>query len=144
MLCNDFTDAESKDRTLQQRVRRLHSKLQSSGSGGSTTVNPTTEKELGINITTLASRACNFLTQSTDAFLAVKSCSDILNDSGFVKLSKREPFAGKLLPGGRYYYTINHSTIVAFTVGAKYMAGNGFKIIGAHTGTFLYNFYMVC
>lgn len=137
MLRNDFTDAESKDRTLQQRVRRLHSKLQSSGGGS--TVNPTTtEKELDVNITTLASRACHFLTQSTDAFLAVKSCSDILNDTGlFVKLSKREPFAGKLLPGGCYYYTINHSTIVAFTVGAKYMAGNGFKIIGAHTGTFL-------
>jgi hypothetical protein len=108
MLCNDFTDAESKDRTLQQRVRRLHSKLQSSSSGGSgsgsttTTVNhhTTTDKELDIHITTLATRACHFLTHSTDAFLAVKNCSDILNDTGlFVKLSKREPFAGKLLPG---------------------------------------------
>jgi hypothetical protein len=108
MLCNDFTDAESKDRTLQQRVRRLHSKLlQSSSSGSSssgsstTTVNHTaTERELDIHITTLATRACHFLTHSTDAFLAVKNCSDILNDTGlFVKLSKREPFAGKLLPG---------------------------------------------
>ena len=107
MLCNNFTDAESKDRTLQQRVRRLHSKLQSSGSSSSgssttTTVNhhTTTDKEMDIHITTLASRACHFLTHSTDAFLAVKNCSDILNDTGlFVKLSKREPFAGKLLPG---------------------------------------------
>jgi hypothetical protein len=110
MLCNDFTDAESKDRTLQQRVRRLHSKLlqsssssgSSSGSSTTTVVNhhPTTDKELDIHITTLASRACHFLTHSTDAFLAVKNCSDILNDTGlFVKLSKREPFAGKLLPG---------------------------------------------
>lgn len=99
MLSNDFSDAESKDRTLQQRVRRLHSKLQSSSSAGSTTVNPTTEKELDTNITTLGTRACHFLTQSTDAFLAVQTCSDILNETGFVKLSKREPFAGKLLPG---------------------------------------------
>jgi hypothetical protein len=44
--------------------------------------------------------------------------------------------------GGCYYYTINHSTIVAFTVGAKYIAGNGFKIIGAHTGTFLLPVYI--
>ena len=28
---------------------------------------------------------------------------------------------------------MNHSTLVAFTVGAKYTAGNGFKIIGGHT-----------
>jgi hypothetical protein len=45
--------------------------------------------------------------------------------------------------GGCYYYTINHSTIVAFTVGAKYIAGNGFKIIGAHTGTFLLPVYIL-
>jgi aspartyl aminopeptidase len=44
-------------------------------------------------------RACEFLTKSTDPFLATKSCSDALNDAGFVRLSKREPFAGKLVPG---------------------------------------------
>ncbi|KAL7472335.1 hypothetical protein ACHAXS_012671 [Conticribra weissflogii] len=80
-----------------------------------------------------AEKACEFLTQSTDPFLAVKTCSDALDAAGFVKLSKREPFGGKLVPGGSYYYTVNHSTLVAFTVGAKFKAGNGFKIIGGHT-----------
>lgn len=47
----------------------------------------------------LANKACDFLTKSTDPFLAVKECSDALDASGFVKLSKREPFGGKLLPG---------------------------------------------
>ncbi|EED94436.1 probable aspartyl aminopeptidase, partial [Thalassiosira pseudonana CCMP1335] len=74
-----------------------------------------------------------FLTQATDPFLAVKTCTEELDAAGFVKLSKREPFGGVLKPGGSYYYTINHSTLVAFTVGAKYKAGNGFKIIGGHT-----------
>ena len=36
-------------------------------------------------------------------------------------------------PAGKYYYTINHSTLVAFTVGGKYAPGNGFTILGGHT-----------
>ena len=39
-----------------------------------------------------------------------------------------------ILIGGKYFYTTNHSTLVAFIVGAKYKAGNGFKIIAGHTG----------
>jgi hypothetical protein len=48
-----------------------------------------------------AKKACTFLTKSTDPFLAVKNCSEQLLEAGFAKLSKREPFAGKLVPGER-------------------------------------------
>jgi hypothetical protein len=48
-------------------------------------------------------KACTFLTKSTDPFLAVKNCSEQLLEAGFAKLSKREPFAGKLLPGERNF-----------------------------------------
>ena len=154
------SEAETKDRALQQRVRRLHTRLEKGIVNADTMVD--IEKEFTQDHTPLALKACKFLTKSTDPFLAVKSCSDALDGSGFVKLSKREPFGGKLVPGkeiflhhierfgivyymylqllfsscvgGSYYYTINHSTIVAFTVGAKYKPGNGFKIIGGHTG----------
>lgn len=50
---------------------------------------------------------------------------------GFQKLSEKQEW--KLKPGGRYYFTRNLSTIVAFAVGAKYQPGNGLHMIGAHT-----------
>ena len=52
-------------------------------------------------------KACNFLTKSTDPFLAVKSCSDELDAAGFVRLSKREPFGGRLVPGKIMYLLID-------------------------------------
>ena len=51
-----------------------------------------------------------------------------------LKVSDIAVFLVSNYEGGSYYYTINHSTLVAFTVGSKYKAGNGFKIIGGHTG----------
>jgi hypothetical protein len=79
-------------------VRRLHSKL----ANPKGIANPDTLKDIGRDAKdhiALGMRACEFLTKSTDPFLATKSCSDALNDAGFVRLSKREPFAGKLVPG---------------------------------------------
>jgi aspartyl aminopeptidase len=53
-----------------------------------------------------------------------------LEEAGFIQLSKREPFSGKVQPGGKYYYTFNKTTLVAFAVGRQYQPGNGFKIVG--------------
>eukprot|EP00560_Eucampia_antarctica_P006947 CAMPEP_0197824796 /NCGR_PEP_ID=MMETSP1437-20131217/2012_1 /TAXON_ID=49252 ORGANISM="Eucampia antarctica, Strain CCMP1452" /NCGR_SAMPLE_ID=MMETSP1437 /ASSEMBLY_ACC=CAM_ASM_001096 /LENGTH=490 /DNA_ID=CAMNT_0043424567 /DNA_START=8 /DNA_END=1480 /DNA_ORIENTATION=+ len=80
-----------------------------------------------------AEKACSFLSASPDPFHAVSNSVLKLEASGFVQLSKRDPFLGKIQPGGKYYYTINKSTLVAFCVGHKFQSGNGFKIIGGHT-----------
>lgn len=37
------------------------------------------------------------------------------------------------MPGGKYFFTRNMSTLVAFAVGEKVTAGSGFTIVGAHT-----------
>ncbi|KAG5148655.1 hypothetical protein JHK82_015536 [Glycine max] len=54
-----------------------------------------------------------------------------LRSAGYHQLSEREVW--ELQPGNKYFFTRNHSTIVAFAIGKKYVAGNGFYIIGAHT-----------
>ncbi|WVZ19761.1 hypothetical protein V8G54_007083, partial [Vigna mungo] len=73
----------------------------------------------------------DFLNASPTAFHAVDEAKKRLKSAGFQQLSERELW--DLQPGHKYFFTRNHSTVVAFAVGKKYVAGNGFYIIGAHT-----------
>ena len=80
-----------------------------------------------------AEKACSFLSASTDPFHAVHNAVQKLEAAGFQALNYRNPF-GALQKGGKYYYTVHHSTLVAFTVGAKVdPASFGFHLIGGHT-----------
>jgi len=81
----------------------------------------------------LARKAMSYLDSSPDPFHAVKTSVDLLEETGFTELLEGAPYNGKVVPGGKYYFTKNKSTLVAFTVGSSYQPGNGFKIIGGHT-----------
>ena len=78
-------------------------------------------------------KCCDYLTQSPDPYHAVQNSVDKLKEAGYTQLSRREPFTGKINAGEKYYYTVNSTALVAFSVGGKYVPGNGFKIIGGHT-----------
>jgi len=81
----------------------------------------------------LARNAMDYFDRSTDPFHAVKSSVDMLKEAGFEELDETDPSITVVI-GGKYYYTRNKSSIVAFTVGEAYRPGyGGFKIIGAHT-----------
>ncbi|EEF51817.1 Aspartyl aminopeptidase, putative [Ricinus communis] len=73
----------------------------------------------------------NFLNASPTAFHAIDEAKKRLKHSGYVQVSERDDW--KLELGKRYFFTRNHSTIVAFAIGKKYVAGNGFYVVGAHT-----------
>lgn len=71
------------------------------------------------------------MNQSCTPYHAIDSCVRILSSEGFTCLHETE--AWDIQPGGKYYYTRNGTSVIAFTVGKDYVAGNGFTVVGAHS-----------
>lgn len=74
-----------------------------------------------------------FCDASWTPYHAVAESARRLSAAGFQHLRERDAWAGRVIPGGRYFFTRNASTIVAFAVGEKYSAGGPFWMVGAHT-----------
>lgn len=75
---------------------------------------------------------CDFLNASPTIFHAVEYYALKLQRAGYKHLSERDDWSGVLKPGGKYFFTRNYSSMIAFTVGEKYVAGNGIALIGSH------------
>ncbi|GAA5806802.1 hypothetical protein MFLAVUS_000150 [Mucor flavus] len=74
----------------------------------------------------------DFLNASPSPFHAVHESSRRLEKAGFQKISERDQW--QLKKKGKYYFTRNGSSLVAFVIGDNYQAGQGgFSIVGAHT-----------
>ncbi|KAG0166283.1 hypothetical protein DFQ28_006501 [Apophysomyces sp. BC1034] len=73
----------------------------------------------------------DFLDHSPSPFHAVNEAVQRLELAGFERISERADW--HLKKQGRYYFTRNGSSLVAFVVGGRYESGNGFSIVGAHT-----------
>ncbi|CAH1419109.1 unnamed protein product [Lactuca virosa] len=73
----------------------------------------------------------DFLNASPTAFHAVDEAKRRLKVAGYEQIFEKGDW--NLQPGKKYFFTRNYSTIVAFAIGKKYIAGNGFHIVGAHT-----------
>jgi aspartyl aminopeptidase len=88
----------------------------------------------------LATKACEFLTASTDPFHAVQTAASLLSAGGFVELNPKAPLKPQMESAStskgnkKFYYKVHHSTLVAFCVGDNYRPGlGGFQVIGGHT-----------
>ncbi|KAL3502154.1 hypothetical protein ACH5RR_036603 [Cinchona calisaya] len=79
----------------------------------------------------VAADLVDFLNASPTAFHAVEEAKRRLKSEGYLQILEREDW--ELEAGKKYFFTRNYSTIVAFAIGKKYVAGNGFHIVGAHT-----------
>ncbi|VFQ80278.1 unnamed protein product [Cuscuta campestris] len=73
----------------------------------------------------------DYLNESWTQFHATAEAKQQLIAAGFHLLNENEEW--DLKPGGRYFFTRNMSSLVAFAIGKKHSVGNGFHIIAAHT-----------
>jgi aspartyl aminopeptidase len=82
-----------------------------------------------------AEKFLGYIDNTPTPFHLCAQTGERLTLAGFVELDENEPWAsaGKIEAGGKYFYTRNQSTLVAFVVGGAYQAGGGFKVVGAHT-----------
>lgn len=89
----------------------------------------------------IAEELVRFLNFAKTPFHAVAKCKEILAAAGFVELQERDAwkvctllphtaYPSKLSSGGRYYYSRNQSTLVAFAIGKQFKAGGPFAIVG--------------
>jgi len=75
----------------------------------------------------------DFIHSSPTPFHMVETTGNLLASAGFTKLCEKDSWTSAVVPGGKYFYSRNMSTVVAFTVGGAYQPGGGFKVIGAHS-----------
>lgn len=80
-----------------------------------------------------ASDFVSFLNNTPTPYHAVDNIKKSLISANFKELSEKTNWRGQVKKGGSYFVTRNGSSIIAFTVGKKWLPGNGMAIIGAHT-----------
>ncbi|KAI4166119.1 MAG: hypothetical protein LQ342_000005 [Letrouitia transgressa] len=99
----------------------------------SSQLEPTAKAEpTAVDVGSYTSPFLDFITNNPTVFHAVDYVSSRLKQHGFQRLSERDPWAGKLSRGGKYFVERNGSSLIAFTVGSAYEPGNGAAVIASH------------
>ena len=90
------------------------------------------EKVPPVDVESYTQPFLSFISENPTTFHAVETVRKRLESYGFTHLSERNPWKGKLSKGGRYYFTRNGSSVIAFVVGDNYESGNGASVIATH------------
>ncbi|KAJ2363950.1 hypothetical protein H4S01_004028, partial [Coemansia sp. RSA 2610] len=80
-----------------------------------------------------AEQLVDFINKSPTPFHAIDVCRNWLRGANFTELKEKQSWCGAIKPNGRYFFTRNGSSIVAFAVGGKFRPGNGTSIVAAHS-----------
>ncbi|ODV84655.1 hypothetical protein CANARDRAFT_200464 [[Candida] arabinofermentans NRRL YB-2248] len=80
-----------------------------------------------------ANNFLNFVNASPTPYHVVDTVKSHLKDAGFIELSERYNWAGKIKKSSKFFVTRNASSLIAFTVGGLYQPGNGIAMVGGHT-----------
>lgn len=72
-----------------------------------------------------------FLEKAVSPYHAVEACRKELEATGFREIFLKDKW--ELKKGGKYFIRHFGSTLIAFTVGSEYQAGDGFRIAACHT-----------
>ena len=85
--------------------------------------------------TPMAEDFLEYINATPTPFQLVDQSVRRFKEAGYVELQETQPWGTNKLvqAGGKYFFTRNKSTLVAFTVGGKFEPGGGFKVVGAHT-----------
>ncbi|KAL5527455.1 hypothetical protein ACEPAG_6246 [Sanghuangporus baumii] len=77
-----------------------------------------------------ASDFVSFVNASPTPFHAVHNASEILEQAGFVKILEGDKW--ELKSGGKYYFTRNQASLLAFTLPENWKPGTGASIVATH------------
>eukprot|EP01031_Cornospumella_fuschlensis_P048293 gene48293-59147_t len=74
----------------------------------------------------------NFLNEAVTGFHAVDASKKRLRAAGFTQISEFDEW--QLQPNGKYFFSRNDTTVIAFTIGNEINNNSlGYTVLGAHT-----------
>ncbi|KIK99260.1 hypothetical protein PAXRUDRAFT_822952 [Paxillus rubicundulus Ve08.2h10] len=79
-----------------------------------------------------AKRFVAFINASPTPFHAIQNAATRLEAAGFLKVKESDDWEKSVKPQGRYYFTRNQSSLLAFTIPPNWKPGMGVSIVATH------------